>query len=146
MMRRANERAAQWAALPPPPKNELQPILQPGSTPIRNERRFLVWNSVGSIVSRSEDTFCALEFEFSNMSKHKTIRMTDHYRFTMAALGDRGALLASEGEQKEEFEFESDRKSKKKTSTFKNTNPRLISIPETKITNLILTAKVYKQM
>jgi hypothetical protein len=32
----------------------------------------------------------------------------------MAALGDRGALLASEGEQKEEFEFESDRKSKKK--------------------------------
>ena len=114
MMRRANERAAQWAALPPPPKNELQPILQPGSTPIRDERRFLVWNSVGSIVSRSEDTFCALEFEFSNMSKHKTIRMTDHYRFTMAALGDRGALLASEGEQKEEFEFESDRKSKKK--------------------------------
>ena len=116
MMRRANERAAQWAALPPPPMNELQPILQPGSTPIRNERRFLVWNSVGSIVSRSEDTFCALEFEFSNMSKHKTIRMTDHYRFTMAALGDRGALLASEGEQKEEFEFESDRKSKKKKS------------------------------
>ena len=114
MMRRANERAAQWAALPPPPKNELQPVVQPGSTPIRNDRRFLVWNSVGSIVSRSEDTFCALEFEFSNMSKHKTIRMTDHYRFTMAALGDRGALLASEGEQKEEYDFESDRKKNKK--------------------------------
>eukprot|EP00940_MAST-03C_sp_MAST-3C-sp2_P001701 g1701.t1 len=106
MLKRANERAAQWANLPPPPTRTLQPVIQPGSTPVQNDRRFLVWNSVGSIVSRVEDTFCSLEIDFSDRSKHRAIRMTDHYRFSVAALGDRGVVLGSYGGDDEDADDE----------------------------------------
>eukprot|EP00941_MAST-03F_sp_MAST-3F-sp1_P001830 g1830.t1 len=71
-----------------------QPPIQSGSTPVREQRRFLCWNSVGSIISRDEGAFSALEFDFSDRTKHRPLRMTDHYNFDCAALGDRGAILS----------------------------------------------------
>jgi hypothetical protein len=72
-----------------------QPPFQPGSTPSdASGRRFLVWNHVGAIVSRAESAFSSIEIEFADTSKHRSIRITDQYNFTRAALGDTAAVFA----------------------------------------------------
>ena len=64
-------------------------MLHPSSTPKvegSNGRRFLLWNMTGMVLSRDENVFSAIEVEFNSIEKHKPIRLTDHYSFTMAAL------------------------------------------------------------
>ena len=48
-----------------------QPAFQPTATPLSNFRRFLVWNGVGTIVARDEETSSAVDVEFHNAQKHK---------------------------------------------------------------------------
>jgi chromosome transmission fidelity protein 4 len=61
-----------------------------------NRRRFLCWNNFGVITSRDEETHFAVEIELSDTTKHKNVRFTDHYNFSMAALCDSGAIFASD--------------------------------------------------
>jgi chromosome transmission fidelity protein 4 len=76
----------------------MQGPFQPGSTHAGSDgkRRYLVWNATGTIISRDEETHSQLEIEFSDSSRHRSVRLTDHYQFTMAALNDTAAFFASE--------------------------------------------------
>eukprot|EP00040_Diaphanoeca_grandis_P005605 m.33649 g.33649 ORF g.33649 m.33649 type:complete len:1140 (+) comp16851_c1_seq1:87-3506(+) len=73
----------------------LQAPFQPSSTPVDEARRILVWNSVGVITSREEDVSCSVDVEFHNVSKHKPIRMIDHFGFTVAALSETCFVMAA---------------------------------------------------
>ena len=73
----------------------MQASFQSGATPLLNGRRFLAWNTVGSIISRDEDTFNTVEVEFANSATNRTVRMSDHYKFDKGALGLHGAIFAS---------------------------------------------------
>lgn len=81
-----------------PRQPQRQPVLMPGATPETEERRFLAWNSIGSITFRSEDTHNSVEIDFANSVDHRRVRFSDHYGFTMAALGASGAIFATPGQ------------------------------------------------
>jgi len=87
--------------------NELRPLrvslqkpFQPGSSPStpNDDRYYLAWNSIGSIVLRSESTYNSVQIDFSNTADFRPIRLTDHYGFTMGALSEIGAIFATPGE------------------------------------------------
>lgn len=71
-----------------------QAAFQPGSTPMAESKRLLVWNELGCIISRDETTHHGVEIQYSDNEK-RPVRMRDHYHFTMAALGPNGAVFAS---------------------------------------------------
>ncbi len=83
------------------PETAVQDVFQPGATYPRSEvaRRFLCWNLEGSITSREEQGYHALEIEFSDSSARRPIRFADKYDFGIAALGARGAFFASQCEK-----------------------------------------------
>ena len=47
------------------------------------------------VLSRDENTYSAIEVEFNDATKHRTMRLTDHYGFSMAALDEAAVLFAS---------------------------------------------------
>ena len=99
-----------------------QAPFQPGSTPRDDSRRrFLAWNSVGSIVSREEDTFSSIEIDFADKAANRTVRITDHYGFTMAALGTQGVVFASPMQRADDGD-----KKKKSSSNKTKTTPSTI--------------------
>ena len=78
---------------------ELQEVLHPSSTPkvegASNGRRFLLWNLTGMVLSRDEQTYSAIEVDFNNTEQHRTLRLTDRYGFTMAALDGAAVIFGS---------------------------------------------------
>ena len=70
-----------------------QGVLQSSSTPAKNDRRFLVWNLTGMVISRDENVFSAIEVDFNDTEKHRTMRLTDRYGFSMAALDDAAVVF-----------------------------------------------------
>ncbi len=72
-----------------------QVAFQSSCTPMANKRRYLVWNAVGCVTSRVDDTSSSIEVEFADVTKHRNIRITDHFNFQMAALGEQGVFFAS---------------------------------------------------
>lgn len=77
------------------PDTPYQSPFQSACTPMSNKRRFLTWNAFGTIISRDEDTHKSVEIEFADVTKHRNIRLTDHFNFHVAALGEQGAFFAS---------------------------------------------------
>ena len=45
----------------PPGSTRVQEPLHPSSSPLRKGRRFLLWNMTGSVISRDENVFSAIE-------------------------------------------------------------------------------------
>eukprot|EP01038_Epipyxis_sp_PR26KG_P010497 gene10497-14108_t len=82
------------------PVVKLQPPFQPSSTTNdEKKRRYLVWNSIGSIVSREEPLENRIEIKFQNaMGNNKPEAFPDRIGFTMASLSYEGAVFASESE------------------------------------------------
>ncbi len=46
-------------------------------------------------MTREEETFSSVEIDFADKSSHRTVRITDRYGFTMAALCPQGVVFAS---------------------------------------------------
>jgi len=86
-----------------------QQAFQPSSTAIDadSSRRFLCWNNVGVIISRSEETYNSVEIEFSDKS-NRSVRFTDHYGYSLGSLSPSGAIFATVGETAEEFDNQSE--------------------------------------
>lgn len=78
-----------------------QPPFQPSSTPLEHSRRFLVWNDVGIITTREEETTSAVDIEFHDTARHRPIRLVDHFGFTMGALSKEAFVLAAESHEPE---------------------------------------------
>jgi len=72
-----------------------QEAFQPASTPMKKKKRYLVWNDMGYITSKEEPTHHSVEIHPADKAKYKVVRMRDHYNFTLASIGEHGAIFAS---------------------------------------------------
>ncbi|GAQ80939.1 hypothetical protein KFL_000660340 [Klebsormidium nitens] len=76
----------------------MQPPFQSGGTSGNTSRRhFLVYNMLGCVTSQQEEGHATVQVEFHDTSRagSRLPALTDFFGFTMAALGDAGALLAA---------------------------------------------------
>lgn len=80
------------------PETPMQDVFQPGATYPKEgvKRRFLCMNLIGSITSRADDGYNAIEITFSDSSQRRPVRMADNYDFGVASLGSCGALFGSQ--------------------------------------------------
>ncbi|KAJ7538304.1 hypothetical protein O6H91_11G042800 [Diphasiastrum complanatum] len=78
-------------------QSSMQAPCQPGSTqPVSGKRWFLAYNLLGSITSCENDGLCHVEVEFHDISRGMRVpALTDYFGFTMAALNEKGHILAS---------------------------------------------------
>ncbi|KAJ1916756.1 DNA polymerase alpha accessory factor Mcl1 [Tieghemiomyces parasiticus] len=72
------------------------PRFQPGTTPYLGKRRFLAFSMIGHVASIDHETHCTVNVEFHDKALHRDFHFTDHYRFTLASLGERGILFGTE--------------------------------------------------
>lgn len=97
----------------------VQRSFQPSSTAFdERDRRYLVWNHVGSIVLRKESIGNRIEFRFSNTGgSNRNESIVDHLGYVMGSLAFEGAVFASEPEVDEDRYSMSlrDRESRKAT-------------------------------
>jgi chromosome transmission fidelity protein 4 len=79
----------------PVPVARMQEPFQPSSTPIDDERRYLCWNSLGSICVITEDRSNTVEVTFTDRNRGRRERFSDRYGFVLGALGQGGGVFAS---------------------------------------------------
>jgi len=79
----------------------LQPPIQLSDTSVDERgRRYLIWNHIGSIISREESTGSnRIEIRFANsFSNNKQENLQDHHGYTMTAMSNYGAFFAAPAE------------------------------------------------
>ena len=94
----------------------VQRSFQPSSTAFdERDRRYLVWNHVGSIVLRKENIGNRIEFRFANTGgSNRNDSIVDHHGYVLGSLAFEGAVFASEPEVDEDkYSMLRDRESKK---------------------------------
>lgn len=69
--------------------------IQPGSTPWRNGRRYLVLNLVGFVWTVAQDDHSTVTVEFHDRDAHRQYHFTDSSGYDKACLDDNGALFTS---------------------------------------------------
>lgn len=89
------------------PTVELQKAFQPSSTKFdEKNRKYLVWNSIGSITLREDSLDSRIEIRFANSNgtnRHEAF--SDRTGFTMASLSYEGAVFASDPEEIDEVDY-----------------------------------------
>lgn len=74
------------------------PFQSSSTTYDERRRRYLVWNSVGSIITRDEDIGNRIEIKFADTSSgsfHKNEHFNDNYGFELGDLSSHGAIFAT---------------------------------------------------
>ncbi|KZO99403.1 WD40 repeat-like protein [Calocera viscosa TUFC12733] len=75
-----------------------QPPFQPGATPMKDGKCYLAWNLLGYIQAIDQGSYHYVTVEFYDKSVRTGDRFQDYSHFTMASIGERGALYASKAE------------------------------------------------
>ncbi|EJT98392.1 WD40 repeat-like protein [Dacryopinax primogenitus] len=70
-----------------------QPPFQPGSTPMKDGKCYLAWNLLGFVQAIDQGSYHYVTVEFYDKSMRTGDRFQDYSHFTMASLGERGALF-----------------------------------------------------
>ena len=91
------------------------PVLQSGSTPFIERRRFLTWNSIGWITVLCDDEIDneiirTIDIGFNDHSAMKPIHFIDYVGYHLGALSKHGAFFASQYKSKNLFKNESSAK------------------------------------
>lgn len=73
-----------------------QCTFMPNCTPFVNNYRFLAWNNLGFVQCRQDDSKSKIDVEFFEAEKYRPIRFIDTNGLSMASLGSKGVLFASE--------------------------------------------------
>ncbi|CCJ31239.1 unnamed protein product [Pneumocystis jirovecii] len=76
-------------------KAKIHTPFQPGSTPWREKRRYLVLNLIGFIWTVDQDTHNTVTVEFFDKELYRQYHFTDIFFYDKACLNDNGALFAS---------------------------------------------------
>ncbi|KAL9934834.1 hypothetical protein V8E36_006609 [Tilletia maclaganii] len=66
---------------------------QPTSTPMRDQRRYLAFNMLGSLLAIDQGTHQTVQFESHDTAARRNFRMVDYHRFSLGVLAFHGALL-----------------------------------------------------
>ncbi|KGG51624.1 hypothetical protein DI09_2p10, partial [Mitosporidium daphniae] len=85
------------------------PVLQPGSTPIIEKRRFLAWNSIGWITvlyDEDSDDLGTIDIGFNDHSAMKPVHFVDYVGYHFGALSKKGAFFASKYKSRNPFKNE----------------------------------------
>ena len=77
---------------------EPQAAFAPSSTPLDLARRFLCWNSVGSITLMNDDmgNRSTVDINFTDKAFRRPVSFTDNMGFILGAMGDDGAIFATD--------------------------------------------------
>ncbi|CAG8519553.1 8949_t:CDS:10 [Diversispora eburnea] len=82
-----------------------QATFQPGSTPMKNNRQYLVINQVGSISTMEHEEFSTITVEYNDQSHYRGYNLKDDYNYSMACLDKCGALFSTESVEVEPGKF-----------------------------------------
>ncbi|WFD35234.1 DNA polymerase alpha accessory factor Mcl1 [Malassezia cuniculi] len=74
-------------------------VVQPGATPMYAQRRYLALSPVGTLTAVDQDTHQTIAFESYDTSQRRNFRFTDHYGYTLGAIGAQGVLVACDAEE-----------------------------------------------
>lgn len=74
---------------------QLQPPFQPSSTPEHLEHRFMVWNSVGQVISHSSSEENSIIVEFHDVTLHPSLHILNSLGHQMASLSETSLVLAN---------------------------------------------------
>lgn len=80
----------------PAPRPKGQPTFQAGSTAWKDKRRYLAFNDVGVIHIVDRDAYNVVTVDFHDQGSHPGYHFEDYNKYTMASLGQNGALFANE--------------------------------------------------
>ncbi|RWS02221.1 WD repeat and HMG-box DNA-binding protein 1-like protein [Dinothrombium tinctorium] len=81
------------------PKTHIQPAFQPGSTPSDFQHRFLVWNSIGIVISSNTDEENSIDVEFHDVNIYHSIHFANTYNYVIADLSSEALLCANQGDE-----------------------------------------------
>ncbi|KAM0787097.1 hypothetical protein ACM66B_006353 [Microbotryomycetes sp. NB124-2] len=87
-----NRKGASSVYIPPTPKG--QEAFQPGSTPLREQRRYLAFNMLGVISTVEREDHNLVTIEFHDRSAHVGSHFNDSFRYTLGAIGHQGCAFA----------------------------------------------------
>ncbi|MCO5546925.1 hypothetical protein L7F22_000364 [Adiantum nelumboides] len=85
-----------------------QPAFQPCSTPMKNKRRFLCFNMIGSLVANDQGSHQSISFESHDAGARRNWRFVDHFGYSMVSMGEAGALFASPSQKNRSSEEDDD--------------------------------------
>lgn len=74
----------------------LQSPFQSGATPKQVDRRYLAFNLLGVISTIDHGTHSTVSVDFHDRGSHRSYHFTDNYNYSMAYLGESGAMFAVE--------------------------------------------------
>jgi chromosome transmission fidelity protein 4 len=75
-------------------ETKAQSTFQPTATPMRNSRRYLAFNAIGSLVTIDQESHQSISFESFDTGARRNWRFVDHFGYNMASIGVHGALMA----------------------------------------------------
>lgn len=75
-------------------ETKAQTAFQPTATPMRNSRRYLAFNAIGSLVTIDQESHQSISFESFDTGARRNWRFVDHFGYNMASIGVHGALMA----------------------------------------------------